>query len=487
MHDATQATFPPITDRQRQVVELIAAGCSNEEVGERLGISPRTAKAHADVLRRKLGVTAPTPNPGGVPGAHRERPPLPTPRASTRARGLTAARTCAPGVRRCGQPLLDGGLSPSYADRAGPAARHLAMNEGTQNPTGLADELRASQRHIIKRPRLTKLLDEADARVILLVAPAGYGKTTLAREWLGQRDRTALWYRARTGASSVAALARGLAQAVSPVSPGADKTVREFLVAHPEPDPELLAQVLAGEVGAWPSDCWLVIDEYELLIGNKALEGCVEALVKGSDARVLLAGRERPGWVGPRDVLYGDAFELRRASLAMTPNEGTEVLEHASHAPEGVVALANGWPAVIGLAALLSGDVGPDYDVKVALFDYLAQELFDDLDPVVQRHLVLLSVPSTLTTVLGAHHRRPGDRTRPPRFGSRGSDVDPRWTRTRDSPAVPVIPDSEVLGCWNCRQPDRRTRRAIDRGRAVGRRIRGHPKVRSRRTIPYSC
>jgi len=48
----------PVTlaDRQRQVVELIAVGCSNEEVGRRLGISPRTAKAHADVLRRKLGV-----------------------------------------------------------------------------------------------------------------------------------------------------------------------------------------------------------------------------------------------------------------------------------------------------------------------------------------------------------------------------------------------------------------------------------------------
>ena len=47
---------PSITLRQRQVVELIAAGCSNEEVGERLGISPRTAKAHSDVLRQKLGV-----------------------------------------------------------------------------------------------------------------------------------------------------------------------------------------------------------------------------------------------------------------------------------------------------------------------------------------------------------------------------------------------------------------------------------------------
>lgn len=46
-----------LTARQRQVVGLIAHGCSNEEVGARLGISARTAKAHCDVLRQKLGVT----------------------------------------------------------------------------------------------------------------------------------------------------------------------------------------------------------------------------------------------------------------------------------------------------------------------------------------------------------------------------------------------------------------------------------------------
>jgi ATP/maltotriose-dependent transcriptional regulator MalT len=47
---------PAITQRQTEVVELIAAGCSNEEVGNRLGISARTAKAHSDTLRRRLGV-----------------------------------------------------------------------------------------------------------------------------------------------------------------------------------------------------------------------------------------------------------------------------------------------------------------------------------------------------------------------------------------------------------------------------------------------
>jgi DNA-binding CsgD family transcriptional regulator len=46
----------PITERQREVIALIAAGCSNDEVAARLGISPRTVKAHCDVLRQKLGV-----------------------------------------------------------------------------------------------------------------------------------------------------------------------------------------------------------------------------------------------------------------------------------------------------------------------------------------------------------------------------------------------------------------------------------------------
>jgi ATP/maltotriose-dependent transcriptional regulator MalT len=59
---------PGITARQRQVVSLIAAGCSNEEVAERLEISPRTAKAHSDALRQKLGV----PRRRQIPAAYRQ-------------------------------------------------------------------------------------------------------------------------------------------------------------------------------------------------------------------------------------------------------------------------------------------------------------------------------------------------------------------------------------------------------------------------------
>ena len=56
MANATVEKVPSITDRQRDVIVLIAAGCSNDEISEQLGISPRTVKAHCDVLRQKLGV-----------------------------------------------------------------------------------------------------------------------------------------------------------------------------------------------------------------------------------------------------------------------------------------------------------------------------------------------------------------------------------------------------------------------------------------------
>ncbi len=78
MTDVTHAR-PEITDRQRQVVELIAGGCSNEEIAARLGISPRTAKAHCDALRQKLGVS----RRRQIPAAYKAltgRDPLPSER-----------------------------------------------------------------------------------------------------------------------------------------------------------------------------------------------------------------------------------------------------------------------------------------------------------------------------------------------------------------------------------------------------------------------
>jgi LuxR family transcriptional regulator, maltose regulon positive regulatory protein len=286
----------------------------------------------------------------------------------------------------------------AFADTLGPQQRNgREMGNGRQ-----IAELRLgeppAQRHIIKRPRLTKLLDEAEARIILLISPAGYGKTTLAREWTTQRGRQGLWYRARAGASDVAVVARTLSAALAPLSETIERSTRELLAAlsTPEDEPDAIAELLADELDGWPPGTWLVIDEYELIAAHVAPAKVIERFVQLSGAHVLVTGRERPSWLSPRDLLYGDAFELRGAALSMTLDEASRVLEGSTRAPAGLVALADGWPAVIGLAALLPGEVNPTSDVQSALFDYVAQELFDGLDEDVQRHLVLLSVPSML-------------------------------------------------------------------------------------------
>ena len=45
---------PPLTDREREVLALIAAGSTNREIAERLYLSPHTVKEHTSALYRKL-------------------------------------------------------------------------------------------------------------------------------------------------------------------------------------------------------------------------------------------------------------------------------------------------------------------------------------------------------------------------------------------------------------------------------------------------
>src|SRR5512133_1884280 len=178
-----------------------------------------------------------------------------------------------------------------------------------------------SRRRIIKRPRLTRMLDESDARIILLVAPAGYGKTTLAHEWLDSKQ--AAWYRGSPASADVAALAVGLATAAAEVAPGAGERMRQRLRAtdRPEEDARILAEMLAEDLAEWPGDAWLVINDYQFAMESPACEEFVEVLLDRAKPRVLITSRRRPRWATARRRVYGSVFELDRTLLAMNAEE----------------------------------------------------------------------------------------------------------------------------------------------------------------------
>ena len=106
-----------------------------------------------------------------------------------------------------------------------------------------------------------------------------------------------------------------------------------------------------------PQDVLLVVDEWEAA-GTDEAEELLSMLVEGLDIRFLITTRTRPDWFTPRLEVYGEGLEIGVDELAMTDEEAAQVLA-AVGAVAGRARLmrtADGWPAVLGLAAM-SGEV----------------------------------------------------------------------------------------------------------------------------------
>jgi LuxR family maltose regulon positive regulatory protein len=265
----------------------------------------------------------------------------------------------------------------------------------------LEEQSTLASRHIIERPRLTRLLDETTARVIMLVAPAGYGKTTLARQWLAKRPR--VWFEASTASADVAGLVRKLGQALLPFGGPHDEEILEMLRSvHDASVLEAVASLQAERIDPWPEDAWLAIDDYESVAASESSSTYIELLLRASTINLLLTSRVMPTWATPRKRLYGDYVIVEREELTMTDAEAREVLSgRESRGVPALIAAAAGWPAVLGLASLTTaqelGGVLPQ-----TLYDYFADELYQRASPALKSALPQLSLLRTVTHELVA-------------------------------------------------------------------------------------
>lgn len=252
-------------------------------------------------------------------------------------------------------------------------------------------------RRIIERPRLIKLLDDTDARTILLLAPAGYGKTTLARQW-AKTLNGAIWVTLSQAHRDVAVIATELARRIDAERSNRAQTfVASYITAHSNPQriARELAVIVADQLRQSHVQ-WVVLDDYHEVSAEPEAESFVDVLNAEVGCRFLIASRLRPTWATARLAVYGDILEVGRTDLALSDEESRRILgRHPDR--EYVAAQADGWPALVGLAANARLVERPEEQLRSNLLhSYIAEELFKTAAKSLQQQLIEVSVAPDL-------------------------------------------------------------------------------------------
>jgi LuxR family transcriptional regulator, maltose regulon positive regulatory protein len=247
----------------------------------------------------------------------------------------------------------------------------------------------ASRPGLVPRPRLLARLDEGLAQGLVLVcAPAGYGKTVLLADWARRGRQPVAWLSLDAGDNDPARFWRHAVAALDRARPGIGERVAPLLGPPAPSSFQGLVTALINNLAA--DEALLVLDDYHV-IGSQQVHESLAFLLEHRPAAigVVLASRSDPPLALARLRARGQLTEVRVAELRFARAEAGELLRQAASAlPDAsVAALAartEGWAAGLQLAALsLRGQA--DAAAFVTAFtgshryvlDYLAEEVLE--------------------------------------------------------------------------------------------------------------
>src|SRR5215470_1264424 len=182
----------------------------------------------------------------------------------------------------------------------------------------------------VRRPLLIERLARGDPRpIVSVVAPAGYGKTTLLSQWAEQNGQAFAWVSVDEPDNDPKVLLTYVAEALDAVEP-IDGRVFDALASPGSSVPGSVVPRLGSAFSSMSAPVVLVLDDVHMLRnseGRAALSVLAEHVPDGS--RLVLAGRAEPPLRVARLRAEGRILEIGPDDLAFTASEASLLLRNA--------------------------------------------------------------------------------------------------------------------------------------------------------------
>src|SRR5262245_10937801 len=304
------------------------------------------------------------------------------------------------------KPTWSAQLSDSAGERdANHDKRTLVVFSKLQPPA-------ARRGTVIRQQLLGRLSEDNATKLVAVIAPTGWGKTSLLAQWCAAAEpgRTA-WVSLDHGDNDPARFWAHILAAMNMVAPeiGFDE-LQVLTVSGVNTKDALLPRVING-FAQIPAQVSLIIDDYHV-ISNQAIHESVEFLVEHSPAslRLVLAARSDPTLPLARLRARGEMEELRAEELRFTEAETATLLKESLDLdlqPEQIRVLqqrTEGWAAGVYLAGLsLCGHKDVDRQVREfagdnrQIVDYLVAEVLDQQPDHIRSFLMRTAVLDRLS------------------------------------------------------------------------------------------
>ena len=263
----------------------------------------------------------------------------------------------------------------------------------------------------VKRQELVDYLAGATAKVLLIDAPAGFGKTTLVAQWRCSPSETRPfgWVSLDPGDNDPGRLWRHVVWAVQRARPdfGADAVLNALRTQTPDFAGQLLP-LLVNELAGLAEPVVLVLDDYHLIKERSCHDQVAFLLLHLPPAvQVVLITRIDPPLPLARLRATGEIAEVRARELRFALAPAAELVAAAAGVElsepdlKDLVDRTEGWPAGLYLAALsLRGRPSPSVFIREFtgnsrfVVDFLAEEVLSRQSAEIRRFLARTSILS---------------------------------------------------------------------------------------------